>query len=171
MIVNIGLPRTATTSFCEAYRLLGYQVQHGPVTKVDYNRNNLVLADTPWWVPGTPYRAYHKLVWTYRDYESWEASMLDHFRYCTKQTALHPMDEYCYSSLFECYPFPLTKKKLRLGYDKHTRWAEKLVCCRVNLCDKKLSDQHKWSVLIEASGKDHVIPHKKFPHKNATGRV
>lgn len=171
IVINVGLPRTGTTSFCEAFRLSGFQVQHGPVNTVDWLRGNIVCADTPYWMPGTQYQVGAKIVCTIRDYHDWERSMLRHFQGMTRKSKMHAIDSFCYSSVFGDPPFPLTKKKLQKAWQAHTRWVERSGISTIDLCDVNSSHVDKWTAIIQATGLEVEIPTRKFPHRNATRGV
>jgi len=174
MIVCIGLPRTGTTSLCKAYEVLGLKTVHAPlwVEPGEYVRDRSdVYADTPCFWPEFFMRLHSaipgvRLVWTYRDIDSWMVSMSHHFTGSKGTEGMDPVDKLVYCDMFGPKPHPLTEIAMRRAYHLHHEAAMNVGAVMVDLVSNPHESKLKWQALIEAGGLNLPIPDKRFPRTN-----
>lgn len=129
IVYNIGLPRTGTKSIAHIVRNYGFICKHPNITSAynfdydffiqninDWLVDNRIYSNTPVWHPEfweTVGIEEHKIIYTYRDNESWIKS-IQNYQYF-KKNKLIKRDEYWFRDYFKDF----STENLSDVYDKH----------------------------------------------------
>lgn len=173
-VVNVGLPRTGTSSVVRAVELLGLpalhvwaDVEREPRTAAPLNEGVMpeflsefaLCTDTPFYLLGDTFRKWFpevSLIRTTRSKRSWVASMIK-----SKWAGGPILSKAMGASL----PYDDSQ---RLVLEEYWDWHEK-ISGDIPTVDLLGSDESRWSVLCDALGHGVTPPGVPWPWENKSG--
>jgi len=170
-IISLGLPRTATCSTAEALKILGFNVQHLPLSLIDnlelYSKKKNALLDVTMlgYRPADMYRMFPeaKFIYTTRDDETWVKS-LKKLQVLLQQFSMIPAVNQVYQNCINT--FGLTSETMVQAKKKYE--DEIFQLCQEKEIDVPFIDftnnpEQNWQKLLVAIDFVGTIPKEVFP--------